>query len=185
MEIQSIQYQNEDQTSLLVDTGEGSMAVPWPCQTWHGAVIQEWLDAGGVIAGVPLTPLEVIAKGQKQALITDSQAEVNAYAMEQYPAYEIETWKDQEKEALAYQEDPTVPTPGLARIAEIRGMTLDVLVPKVIEKATAFRNLAFHASAIRQAHEDKIDSAMAGYRSGTFTDEQARSAILAVTWPGI
>ena len=51
MEIQSIKYGDEAQTSLNVTlTDGGSMFVPWPSQTWHGEVIIKWLALGNTIA---------------------------------------------------------------------------------------------------------------------------------------
>jgi hypothetical protein len=67
MQIQSIKYGNEDQSSLNVTLTDGSqMFVPWPSQTWHGETIQKWLLLGNIIADAFTTEEKVInAKSTK------------------------------------------------------------------------------------------------------------------------
>lgn len=51
MQITSITYGNEEQTVLQVETSDqGTMSVPWPCETWHKEPIQEWIDDGNSIS---------------------------------------------------------------------------------------------------------------------------------------
>lgn len=75
-----------------------------------------------------------------------------------YPQVEIDSFYRQEKEALARQADNNAPTPMLAQIAAARGVELDVLIEKVIEKSA---RLAVAAGAIigkRQQLEDKLNT---------------------------
>jgi hypothetical protein len=47
MEIAAVRYGNAEGASLIVVCADGtSVALPWPCQTWHAQFIQAWLDAG-------------------------------------------------------------------------------------------------------------------------------------------
>lgn len=75
-----------------------------------------------------------------------------------YPQVEIDSFYRQEKEALARQADNNAPTPMLAQIAAARGVELDVLIGKVIEKSA---RLAVAVGAIigkRQQLEDKLNT---------------------------
>ncbi|KOQ98489.1 hypothetical protein ABW51_00125 [Haemophilus sp. C1] len=63
-----------------------------------------------------------------------------------YPQTEIESFYRQEKEALAWQADHNTPTPMLSQIARVRGVPLDMLISKVIEKSAQFA----------QAFEDRL-----------------------------
>ena len=73
-----------------------------------------------------------------------------------YPQTEIESFYRQEKEALAWQADHNTPTPMLSQIARVRGVPLEVLIEKVIEKSAQFA-LAFSIIiGHRQAFEDRL-----------------------------
>lgn len=75
-----------------------------------------------------------------------------------YPQVEIDSFYRQEKEALARQADNNAPTPMLAQIAAARGVELDVLIKKVVEKSA---RLAVAVGAIigkRQQLEDKLNT---------------------------
>lgn len=75
-----------------------------------------------------------------------------------YPQVEIDSFYRQEKEALARQADNNAPTPMLAQIAAARGVELDVLIEKVVEKSA---RLAVAAGAVigkRQQLEDKLNA---------------------------
>ena len=75
-----------------------------------------------------------------------------------YPQVEIDSFYRQEKEALARQADNNAPTPMLAQIAAARGVELDVLIGKVVEKSA---RLAVAVGAIigkRQQLEDKLNT---------------------------
>lgn len=75
-----------------------------------------------------------------------------------YPQVEIDSFYRQEKEALARQADNNAPTPMLAQIAAARGVELDALIEKVVEKSA---RLAVAAGAIigkRQQLEDKLNT---------------------------
>ena len=73
-----------------------------------------------------------------------------------YPQTEIESFYRQEKEALAWQADHNTPTPMLAQIARIRGVPLDMLINKVIEKSAQFAVVIGIIIGKRQAFEDRL-----------------------------
>ena len=73
-----------------------------------------------------------------------------------YPQTEIESFYRQEKEALAWQADHNTPTPMLSQIARVRGVPLDVLIEKVIEKSSQFAVAIGIIIGQRQAFEDRL-----------------------------
>jgi hypothetical protein len=84
----------------------------------------------------------------------------------QYPDFEIQTWQDQEREAITYQawlnagSTGTAPaTPTLIGIVTARGIDLTDLVTRVIANATAWRQLAPALAGQRQALADQVMAA--------------------------
>ena len=73
-----------------------------------------------------------------------------------YPQTEIESFYRQEKEALAWKADNKAETPMLKQIAIVRGVPFDVLVEKVIEKASQFAVAIGVIIGQRQAFEDRL-----------------------------
>ncbi|WP_118785692.1 hypothetical protein [Haemophilus haemolyticus] len=73
-----------------------------------------------------------------------------------YPQTEIESFYRQEKEALAWQADHNTPTPMLSQIARMRGVPLDILISKVIEKSAQFAVAIGIIIGQRQAFEDRL-----------------------------
>lgn len=51
---------------------------------------------------------------------------------------EMISWAEQKKEALSYMEDNSVPTPVLSILASERGISVEELATKVVEKVTAY-----------------------------------------------
>ncbi|HEZ0779963.1 TPA: hypothetical protein WGQ89_000395 [Neisseria meningitidis] len=98
---------------------------------------------------------------QKTALanrLAEKADELKNSLLAGYPQVEIDSFYRQEKEALARQADNNAPTPMLAQIAAARGVELDVLIGKVIEKSA---RLAVAAGAIigrRQQLEDRLNT---------------------------
>lgn len=73
-----------------------------------------------------------------------------------YPQTEIESFYRQEKEALAKQANPKAETPMLEQIARVRGVPLDVLIEKVIEKSSQFAVAIGIIIGKRQQFEDRL-----------------------------
>ncbi|WP_134078863.1 hypothetical protein [Haemophilus haemolyticus] len=73
-----------------------------------------------------------------------------------YPQTEIESFYRQEKEALAWQADHSRSTPMLSQIARVRGVPLEMLIEKVIEKSAQFAVAIGIIIGQRQAFEDHL-----------------------------
>lgn len=75
MDIVSITYANAEQTQVIIETDEGTHSAPWPIQSWHRDLVQEWLDEGGVIGAhtEPPPPAEQVRDDEFRAL-PDRQA---------------------------------------------------------------------------------------------------------------
>ena len=96
---------------------------------------------------------------QKESLLNklaDKADQLKNSLLAGYPQTEIESFYRQEKEALAWQADHNTPTPMLSQIARVRGVPLDVLISKVIEKSAQFAVAIGIIIGQRQAFEDHL-----------------------------
>lgn len=96
---------------------------------------------------------------EKEALLNrlaDKADEIKTNLLVGYPQTEIESFYRQEKEALAWQADNKVETPMLKQIARVRGVPFEVLVEKVIEKASQFAVAIGVIIGQRQVFEDRL-----------------------------
>ena len=92
------------------------------------------------------------------------------------PPSEVQSWPKQEDEARTLKSDPTASVIVLSALAEQRGIPLDSLVDKVIEKANAYSVYIGQITGIRQRLESEllsIDLAAAN----------AAAQIEAIKWP--
>lgn len=88
--------------------------------------------------------------------LADKADEIKTNLLVGYPQTEIESFYRQEKEALAWQADNKIDTPMLKQIARVRGVPFEVLVEKVIEKASQFAVAIGVIIGQRQAFEDRL-----------------------------
>ena len=96
---------------------------------------------------------------QKESLLNklaDKADQLKNGLLAGYPQTEIESFYRQEKEALAWQADHNTPTPMLSQIAQNRGVPLEVLISKVIEKSAQFAVVIGIIIGQRQAFEDRL-----------------------------
>ena len=96
---------------------------------------------------------------QKEGLLNklaDKADQLKNSLLAGYPQTEIESFYRQEKEALAWQADHNTPTPMLSQIARVRGVPLDMLINKVIEKSAQFAVAIGIIIGQRQAFEDRL-----------------------------
>ncbi|WP_118785069.1 hypothetical protein [Haemophilus haemolyticus] len=96
---------------------------------------------------------------QKEGLLNklaDKADQLKNSLLAGYPQTEIESFYRQEKEALAWQVDHNTPTPMLSQIARVRGVPLEVLIEKVIEKSAQFAVAIGIIIGQRQAFEDRL-----------------------------
>jgi|GEM_PF-1321082 len=136
-------------------------------------LIDAWHDAKGIKENPPPpAPLSLeAAKASALRRINARCAVELKNVKEGYPGDEVQSWAKQEAEARAYTADTAAPTPLLSAMSEARGVPLDELVLKVIEKADLFAVVSGRIIGTRQACEDAIMAA-----------QEAEEA-LAVTWP--
>lgn len=88
--------------------------------------------------------------------LSDKADKIKNDLLADYPQTEIESFYRQEKEALAWQADNKVETPMLKQIARVRGVPFEILVEKVIEKASQFAVAIGVIIGQRQAFEDRL-----------------------------
>lgn len=88
--------------------------------------------------------------------LADKADKIKSSLLAGYPQTEIESFYRQEKEALAWMADNKVDTPMLKQIARVRGVPFEVLVEKVIEKASQFAVAIGVIIGQRQAFEDRL-----------------------------
>lgn len=96
---------------------------------------------------------------QKESLLNklaDKADQLKNGLLAGYPQTEIESFYRQEKEALAWQADHNTPTPMLSQIARVRGVPLEMLIGKVIEKSAQFAVAIGIIIGQRQAFEDRL-----------------------------
>lgn len=101
----------------------------------------------------------VLFAQQKEGLLNklaDKADQLKNSLLAGYPQTEIESFYRQEKEALAWQADHNTPTPMLSQIARVRGVPLDMLISKVIEKSAQFAVAIGIIIGQRQAFEDRL-----------------------------
>ena len=72
------------------------------------------------------------------------------------PNTERDTWTKQETEARAYQADATAIVPFITNLSTTRGVPLDYLVTKIIEKANAYAIAVGTLTGERQRREDEL-----------------------------
>ena len=96
---------------------------------------------------------------QKESLLNklaDKADQLKNSLLAGYPQTEIESFYRQEKEALAWQADHNTATPMLSQIARVRGVPLEILIEKVIEKSAQFAVVIGIIIGQRQAFEDRL-----------------------------
>ena len=88
--------------------------------------------------------------------LADKADKIKNYLLAGSPQTEIESFYRQEKEALAWKADNNAEAPMLKQVASVRGVPFDVLVEKVIEKASQFAVAIGVIIGQRQAFEDRL-----------------------------
>lgn len=106
-------------------------------------------------------PLETLEDWKKEKLkeINDlCQKNIDILTAD-YPEAELLTFDKQESEARAWLKDKTLETPFLSALAVSRGLSLDELAKKVVEKADAFTLASGVLIGQRQKYEDELKKA--------------------------
>ena len=121
---------------------------PTPAHEWDG---KAWM--------IPPEKMTALFAQQKEGLLNklaDKVDQLKNGLLAGYPQTEIESFYRQEKEALAWQADHNTSTPMLSQIARVRGVPLDMLISKVIEKSAQFAVAIGIIIGQRQAFEDRL-----------------------------
>ena len=116
----------------------------------------EWDGNAWVISHEKQTALFAQQKESLLNKLADKADQLKNGLLAGYPQTEIESFYRQEKEALAWQADHNTPTPMLSQIARVRGVPLEVLISKVIEKSAQFAVAIGIIIGQRQAFEDRF-----------------------------
>lgn len=100
--------------------------------------------------------LKSAKEGKIKELLNSYNEAIKPYIIDT-PDSEMLTWERQESEAKAYQasKNPS-DAPLLAKLAENRGVSLEVFANKVIEKSTLYREVSSKLIGKRQALEDRV-----------------------------
>lgn len=133
-----------DNTGKIATTPER----PTPNHEWDG---NDWV--------IPKEKQDAIFLKGKETLLNrlaNKADEIKTSLLVGYPQTEIESFYRQEKEALAWKADNKVDTPMLKQIARVRGVPFEVLVEKVIGKASQFAVAIGVIIGQRQAFEDRL-----------------------------
>ena len=108
------------------------------------------------------------AAQQLQTAKADKLAEINhtaqvfveqAARLAEYPQFEQSTWPEQQRESLAWEQNPDAETPMLAIIAAKRGIDLDKLRTAALRKAKEFSTLSAAVAGQRQHYADILAKA--------------------------
>lgn len=148
--IRLIDARNRGCLLFINNTGqiEATTERPTPSHEWNG---KAWI--------ISTEKQEAIFIKEKEALLNrlaNKADDIKTSLLVGYPQTEIESFYRQEKEALAWKADNKADTPMLKQVARVRGVPFDVLVEKVIEKASQFAVAIGLIIGQRQAFEDRL-----------------------------
>jgi hypothetical protein len=123
-----------------------------------GQNIQTDADGNPVAVAPPAPSLSDLKASRLIDLNTAAQALANQ-ATASYPDFEMQTWPDQRREAMAWQSDNTTLTPYVDAMAGYRGIDRTVLLAKIVAAVAAFTAFATKVVGLRQKYADQIDAA--------------------------
>ena len=146
-----------DKLSQRVDLTTGEVVdyippQPAPSFSWDAAT-KRWAYVASAA--------ELLHDAQESAMktVNESFATRLSWVRIGYPDDEVSSWSKQEGEARAWTANNAAPTPLLTAIAAARGVPLDVLAGKVIQKADLFAAASGALIGARQHAEDRIGAA--------------------------
>ena len=116
-----------------------------------------WLENGVIkYSGKAPSEYHIFDLKSKSFKVSDEADAIKNGLLAGYPQTEIESFYRQEKEALAWKADNKADTPMLKQVAMVRGVPFEVLIEKVIEKASQFAVAIGVIIGQRQAFEDRL-----------------------------
>lgn len=123
-----------------------------------GKVIQAGADGMPVALDPPSPTFDAIKAAKLALLNAQAQAVADKFTAG-YPAFEMDTWADQQSEALAWEKDSSAATPCIDALASYRGIDRTLYLQKTLAKVKAFRAAGLFLAGTRQRYEDAIKAA--------------------------
>jgi len=123
--------------------------------------------------------IEARANTQRDELIGQNNAayeQAIASLTADYPAAEIQTWERQRAEVIAWEADPTAPTPWIDLAASARGLDRGKYLGRTLAKVHAFARASAWLTGRRQGIDDAIRAAT--------TVEALQAIVVDYTLPG-
>ncbi|SUB32802.1 Uncharacterised protein [[Pasteurella] mairii] len=148
--LELIAGQSEGKMIVSDESGSPILIAP-PPTPFHQLVAGKW-----VISDENQTALLTQNKDKLIKKLAEKIDSFKAQLLVGYPQAEIDSFFRQEAEVLAYQADHKAPTPMLTQIAENRGVALEELAVKVLEKSAQFAVAMGALIGVRQGFEDRI-----------------------------
>lgn len=101
-----------------------------------------------------MTPEEI--QGARSAAIRVKYAAMLISIAQPYGPEERETWKTQEEEALQWQDDNNAPCPMIRAMSTARGITMQLMVEKILENSALFRAASGQILGLQQKELDQL-----------------------------
>jgi hypothetical protein len=98
-------------------------------------------------------------KAQQLVTINSAYEAAAATMTAGYPATEVATWPNQQREAQAWEADPTAATPFLDEMAENRGIDRGELLAKTLVNVKKYLSAVARFTGLRQRLRDEIANA--------------------------
>ena len=146
----------------------------------EGTTTADTWDGSQVVQYVPPVPTVEELAAQKRWEIHDAARRKRDLLAPHYPQHEIDSWSQQQREAVAYTADPTIDTPLLTAMATARGWTVAALAARVLQKAADFAIGGGAILGAQQAAEDQLQAVTTDLAAATITEDEARDLIAAI-----
>ncbi len=118
-----------------------------------------WILIKAKAAELKAAELAAAKSAKLSEIATAAQALIDTIVFDSAPAFERETYALQAAEALAWSRDKSAKTPVLDGIAAARGVPLELLKVKALEKSQQYQALCGAVAGQRQAFEDQVNAA--------------------------
>ena len=156
-------YRKADGVAVIIDkvgSLSGDLTLLEPANEyceWDG---KKWIENQAKKSEAEETKLATAKSIALSRLNQQAQEIVNEQSgMDDLPAFEVQSWAVQAKEARAWSEAPDAETPVLNQIAQSRGIDPAELKATVLKKNTAYESLCATVAGKRQAIEKQIEAA--------------------------
>lgn len=155
--IQSATYNKQGLIDVVAD--QGTITIPVAPGNSHYAALQKWLteDPGHTIQPVAASTLAEMISAQLIKINTEADRRANIY-ISTYPLFERQTWPNQEAEARAWLADNNYESARLTSLATYRGLTVEEIATRIINKVDLFNGVADQLMGQRQAMEDQLNA---------------------------